>query len=55
MGCIFLVMIRIEWCWCILIVCCVCSGIVIFRSWLIDCKVIRCWKLLIVCEKVVKR
>lgn len=31
------------------------SGTAIFRSWLIDCKTIRCWKPLIACEKTVKR
>lgn len=41
--------------WRISTACRVRSGTAIFRSWLIDCKAIRCWKPLTACEKAAKR
>ncbi|NYY76358.1 hypothetical protein DMI70_24570 [Escherichia coli] len=54
-GCTSPVMIRTERRWRISTACRTRSGTAIFRSWLIDCKTIRCWKPLIACEKTVKR
>ncbi len=46
---------RTERRWRISTACRVRSGTAIFRSWLIDCKAIRCWKPLTACEKAAKR
>ncbi|XPE25022.1 tetratricopeptide repeat protein [Shigella sonnei] len=50
-GCTSPVTTRTERRWRISTACRAGSGTAIFRSWLIDCKTIRCWKPLIACEK----